>query len=327
MTTTPSAASPPTSQEVVAAAKRLVGRVRATPIWAIDPAELGPKAGSPGAVTIKLEQLQHSGTFKARGAANFMLTQAIGSAGVVAASGGNHGAAVAWAARAQGVDATIFVPTIAAEAKLARLISYGASVHQVGDVFADALKASEKFQSESGATAVHAYNDPVVMAGAGTTGLEFESQLSALNQKMDTILVACGGGGLSGGIAAAIGANTRVVVCETEGTATYAAARIAGRPVEVKVSGLGADALGATKLGSNTWATLKAHDAPSCVITDGELSRAQHLLWDRFRLLVEPAAATPLAALLSGHYQPTTNEHVGIVLCGGNVSAPWSPSH
>ena len=324
MTTATPVATPPTSDDVAAAAQRLLGRVRQTPIWAIDPAELDLASDAPGLITFKLEQLQHSGTFKARGAANFLLTQPVGPVGVVAASGGNHGAAVAWAALSQGVEATIFVPTIASEAKVERLRSYGATVHQVGDVFAEAFEASEEFRAESGATAIHAYNDPVVMAGAGTTGLEFQSQLATLDQQLDTILVACGGGGLSGGISAAIGADTNVVVCETEGTATYAAARRVGKPVDVRISGLGADALGATQLGSNPWATLEQQGAQSCLVSDDELSQAQHLLWDRFRLLVEPAAATPLAVLLSGRYRPEAHEHVGILLCGGNLSVPLS---
>lgn len=267
---------------------------------------------------MKLEHLQHSGTFKARGAINFVLTQNLSDAGVVAASGGNHGAAVAWAAKTAGIRANIFVPTIAAEAKVERLRNYGATVHQTGSVFAEAYAASEAFRSESGATSIHAYNDPVVMAGAGTVGLEFQSQLG--EDKLDSVLVACGGGGLSGGIAAVIGHQTTIVVCETEGTATFASARAAGTPVPIDVSGLGADALGASILGTNTWAALNQANAMSRLVTDEQLQDAQNWLWDNLRLLVEPAAAAPVAVLLAGKSGVANDDHIGIVLCGANVS-------
>lgn len=313
---------PITRSDVEAASARLVGRVRRTPIWRVDPQEFDLGQHSPASITFKLEQLQHSGTFKARGATNFMLTQEIGEAGVVAASGGNHGAAVAWAAGRHGHQATIFVPTIAAEAKVDRLRSYGATVHQTGAVFAEAFAASEEFRLESGATSIHAYNDPVVMAGAGTTGLEFQGQVAEAGQPvLDTVLVACGGGGLSGGIAAAIGSDIQIVVCETEGTATFAQALKAGRPVDIAVTGLGADALGASCLGPNTWAALASSGAISRLVSDEHLTSTQSLLWDQFRVRVEPAAAAPLAVLLSGMYQARSDEHIGIILCGGNVAA------
>lgn len=311
---------PVTQSDVEAAGERLAGNVRRTPIWSVDPGELNLEH-PPRMLTLKLEQLQHSGTFKARGATNFLLTQQISPAGVVAASGGNHGAAVAWAAQQHGHVANIFVPTIAAQAKVERLRSYGARVHQVGSVFAEAYAASETFRAESGATPIHAYNDPTVMAGAGTTGLEFRHQLAELRKKpLDSILVACGGGGLAGGIAAGIGDNTRIGVCETEGTPTFSSAKQAGKPVEVEISGLGADALGASVLGSNTWAMLRSVDAHSYLIDDEQLLTAQNVLWSRFRLRVEPSAATPLAVLLSGAYQADPEEHLGIVVCGANVA-------
>lgn len=311
---------PVTQTDVETAAARLVGKIRQTPVWSVDPSEFNLEY-PPRLLTLKLEQLQHSGTFKARGATNFLLSQPISSAGVVAASGGNHGAAVAWAAQQHGHVANIFVPTIAAPAKIERLHSYGARVHQVGSVFAEAYAASEMFRAESGATPIHAYNDPTVMAGAGTTGLEFRRQVAELQMKpLDSVLIACGGGGLSGGIAAAIGDSTRIGVCETEGTPTFASARQSGQPVEVEISGLGADALGASMLGSNTWAMLHSVDARSYLVDDQQLSAAQDLLWSRFRLRVEPSAATPLAVLLSGAYQADPEEHLGIVVCGANVA-------
>jgi threonine dehydratase len=301
-----------TRQDVVAAAGRLDGHVRVTPVFEIDGADLG----GAGPIVLKLEYLQHSGTFKARGVTNFLVTSDVAAAGVVAASGGNHGAAVAWAARRMGHVATIFVPVIAAPAKLARLESYGAVVHRTGAVYSDALAASREFQSATGATAIHAYDDPAVVAGAGTTGLEFERQAGGL----DTVLVACGGGGLSGGIAAAIGAKTAVVVVETHSTATFAAALTAGGPVDVTVGGLAADALGATRLGSHAWAALSAAGAASVLVSDDELLAARDLLWDRFRILVEPAAAAPVAALTGGGYVAAAEERVGIVICGANTS-------
>lgn len=270
-----------------------------------------------GTISLKLELVQHSGSFKARGATNFMLTNPISDAGVVAASGGNHGAAVAWAARQLGYRATIFVPTISARVKVERLRSYGATVHQVGDVYADALEASLSFQAESGATPIHAYEDPVVMTGAGTTGREFAEQVGA----MDTMLVACGGGGLAGGIASWFGkSRTRVVACETEGTAAFSVALEAGGPVEVEVSGLAADALGASKIGSLAWECLTATSAGSIVVNDDDVTEAGRLLWDRFRIISEPSAVVPLAALTSGLYRPGPFEHVGIVVCGANTS-------
>lgn len=303
----------PRPGDIELAAKRTERFVRRTPSMTIDGAELGVE----GTVSLKLELVQHSGSFKARGAANFLLSNRIGDAGVVAASGGNHGAAVAWAAQTLGHPATIFIPTITAKAKVERLRSYGAEIHQVGAVYAEALEASRAFQAESGATPVHAYEDPVVVAGAGTTGREFAGQVGAI----DTVLVACGGGGLAGGIAAWFGlSRTRVVACETEGTACFAAALDAGQPVDVPVSGLAADALGATRIGQLGWHCLLAADAGNVVVTDEEVTEAGRFLWEEFRLMTEPSAVVPVAALLSGRYRPEPNEHVGVVICGANTT-------
>ncbi len=235
---------------------------------------------------------------------------------MVAASGGNHGVAVAWAAQRAGFTANIFVPTISAPAKVARLRTYGAIVHQVGDVYGESLDASRAFQSESGATSIHAYDDPVVMAGAGTCGLEFDEQAPGL----DTIFIACGGGGLAGGVASWFGTRTQIVVCETEGTAAYAKAREAGLPVDVDVSGLAADALGATRIGDAPWEALSSVDAASILVTDEELAAAKNRLWDQLRIVVEPSAATPLAALLSGRWPVPAGGRVGLILCGANTA-------
>jgi threonine dehydratase len=300
-----------TADDIEEAAKRIEQLVRRTPAITVD----GSQLETAGTVSLKLEQLQHSGTFKTRGASNFMLSNEISPAGVVAASGGNHGAAVAWAASQLGHKATIFVPTISAPAKVDRLLSYGADVRQVGAVYAGALQASVEHQASSGATPIHAYEDPAVMAGAGTTGRELEDQVAP----MDAVLVACGGGGLAGGIATWLGARTRVIACETEHTDGYAQALAAGQPVDVHVSGIAADALGATRIGDLAWEQLSAVGAASVLVTDDEVAQARMVLWDRFRILVEPSAAVPIAALLTGRYQPSPTDHTGVIVCGANT--------
>lgn len=300
------------------AQQRLVELVRRTPVIEVTDASLLGSSGGEGSgrFVMKLEQLQYSGTFKARGASNYVASMPISDAGVVAASGGNHGAAVAWAARRAGHAATIFVPTISSPAKVERLRSYGADVRQVGAVYAESLEASLLFQAETGATSIHAYDHPVVMAGAATTGAEFVEQAGGL----DTILVACGGGGLAGGIACAVDPDVTVVVCETVTTNAFAAAVAAGSPQDVEVGGLAADALGATRIGELPWAALAGHRAHSVLVTDEDLVEAQEHLWNEFRLIVEPSAATTVAALRSGQYVPASGERVGVLLCGANTS-------
>lgn len=300
------------------AQERLVDLVRRTPVIEVaDSSLLGSHAGDgSGRFVLKLEQLQYSGTFKARGASNYVASMPISDAGVVAASGGNHGAAVAWAARRAGHAATIFVPTISSPAKVERLRSYGADVRQVGAVYAESLEASLTFQAQSGATSIHAYDHPVVMAGAGTTGAEFVEQAGGL----DTILVACGGGGLAGGIACAVGSDVTVVVCETITTNAFAAAVAAGSPEDIVVSGLAADALGATRIGELPWAALSGQRAQSVLVTDEDLVEAQEHLWNEFRLIVEPSAAATVAALRSGRYVAASDERVGVLLCGANTT-------
>jgi threonine dehydratase len=297
----------------VAAASALAGVVRRTPTIAVERTDLGLAPGAP--IEFKLEYLQHSGTFKARGASHFMVRNPIGDAGVVAASGGNHGAAVAWAARERGHAANIFVPTISSPAKVDRLRSYGATVHQVGAVYSESLDASIEFQASTGATGIHAYDHPDVMAGAGTTTLEFVEQVDGL----DTVLLACGGGGLSGGAAHAVGSSTRLVVCEGVTTNAYAAAVEAGEPVDVTVSGVTADALGATRIGGLAWDALSGVDALSALVTDDAVLAARQALWSVLRIVVEPAVATTVAALMAGAYEPHADERVGVVLCGANT--------
>ena len=233
---------------------------------------------------------------------------------MIAASGGNHGAAVAYAARALGHKAEIFVPTIASPTKVARLKSYGATVHQIGEVYVKAREASEKRAVETGALKVHAYEDPEVFAGAGTVALEFAEQA-----KFDTLLVAVGGGGLIAGCAVAIGAATRIVAVETEGTPTLFEARKAGKPVEVAISGIAADALGASLIGSPNFEIAQKLVREAILVTDETVRAAQRALWDELRIIAEPSGATSLAALMSGVYKPAAGERLGILICGANT--------
>lgn len=288
--------------------------IRCTPAIEVTGRSLGAPVSD--TIWLKLEYLQHTGSFKARGATNFILSNDIADVGVTAASGGNHGAAVAWAAREHDHAATIFVPEISAPAKVERLRSYGATVHQVGAVYADSQRECEAFQAESGATAIHPYDHPDVLAGAGTTGSEFLEQTGGI----DTILVATGGGGLAGGIANAVGKDVQLVICETETTAAYAEAVKAGEPVDVEVSGLAADALGAPRIGELPWRTLSAVGARSILVTDAELAAAQRHIWDEYRIVLEPSASAAAAALHSGRYAPEPGERVGVLLCGANTT-------
>ena len=305
--------------DIEAAAARLAGPIRETPLLLLD----GDEFGLDGPLSLKLELLQHSGTFKARGAMNFMLTNPIAAAGVTAASGGNHGAAVAWAAQQLGHRATIFVPTISAAAKVDRLRGYGAEVIQVGEVYAEALDACDEHRDRTGATAIHAYEAPDVFAGAGSTGLELERQVERAGRPpLDSILVACGGGGLVGGIATWFEGRSSIVACETAGTRAYAAAVEAGQPVTVPIGGVAADALGASKIGSLAFAALTKAEARSVVVDDDHVVQARTLLWQRYRLVVEASAAVPIAAIIAGAWKPegSGTGHTGVVVCGANTA-------
>lgn len=294
-------------------AAALIGRhVRTTPTLEVAGREIGIDA----TLVFKLEYLQHSGSFKARGATHFVASQPIADDGIVAASGGNHGAAVAWAARRFGHDAHIFVPTTATPAKVDRLRSYGATVHEIGDVYGEAFAASRRYLDTHRATAIHAYDDPVVVAGAGTCARELDREAPGL----DAVVLACGGGGLAAGTAAWYGDRTNIVAVETTGTASYASAVAAGQPVDVVVSGIAADALGAPRIGTTPFHLLRSVDATSVVVADDDLAGARGHLWNWLRILVEPAAAAPLAALMSGAWSPPRDARIGIVLCGANTT-------
>ena len=307
-----------TPDQIEAAAAAIGPFVRHTPILEVPGSEIGVDA----TLVLKLEYLQHSGSFKARGATHFMTTQPIADSGVVAASGGNHGAAVAWAAHRFGYAAHIFVPTTANPAKVVRLLDYGADVRQVGVVYGDALAAAQEFLSTHHATSIHAYDDPVVMAGAGTCGRELDLDAP----RLDAVLLACGGGGLSGSTAAWYGDRTEIVVVETAGTATYAAAVRHGEPVDVDVSGIAADALGATRLGAHPWASLSNVGATSVLVSDADVLAAREHLWRWLRIVVEPAAAAPIAALMTGAWRPRTpSDRIGVVVCGANTNLDLAP--
>lgn len=303
--------------DVEAAWGRIKTYVRRTPVIELPAGTFG----APCPLAVKLEQLQVSGTFKGRGAHHKILVSDVPKAGVITASGGNHGAAVAYAARALGHKAEIFVPTIASPAKVARLRSYGATVNQVGQVYAEARAASEKRAAETGALMVHAYEDPGVFAGAGTVALEFAEQA-----KFDTLLVAVGGGGLIAGCCAALGGGkTKIVAIETEGTPTLFEARRAGKPVQVAISGVAADALGASLIGTPNFELAQKYVAEAFLVTDDAVRAAQKALWEDLRVIAEPSGATSLAALMSGVYKPAKDERVGILICGANTELSAIP--
>ncbi|HTR84747.1 MAG TPA: threonine/serine dehydratase [Reyranella sp.] len=296
--------------DVEAAWARIRPHVRRTPVIELQAGALGLAAP----LALKLESLQVSGTFKGRGAFHKLLASDVPPAGVIAASGGNHGVAVAYAARALGHRAEIFVPTISAPAKVARLRSYGAVVNQVGSVYDEARMASEKRAAETGALKVHAYEDPKVFAGAGSVALEFAEQA-----KFDTLLVAVGGGGLIAGCATAVGGTVRIVAVETHGTPTLYEARRAGHPVDVKISGIAADALGASRIGAPNFEIAQKLVREAVLVDDEAVRAAQRALWEELHVVAEPSGATGLAALLSGAYKPAPGERVATLICGANT--------
>jgi threonine dehydratase len=260
--------------------------------------------------------MQHSGTFKARGAFANLLMREGAERGVVAASGGNHGAAVAYAAMQLGVKAHIYVPSISSPAKIARIRQYGAEIVVGGDTYADAYAASRTFAAERGLPEVHAYDGFHTLSGQGTVGLEWFEQAPEL----DTLLVAVAGGGLIGGIAAALAGKVRIVGVEPENAPTLTWAIAAGAPVDVPVSGIAADSLGAKRIGSLCYALSEFLEKP-VLLTDDEIVAAQRTIWDVLRLVAEPGGAAAMGALLSGKYRPAKDERVGVMLCGANTTA------
>ena len=299
----------------IEAAHRVIAPyVRVTPVVEVTGADFGL---SPFSLALKLELLQHSGSFKARGAFANLLMRRIPSAGVVAASGGNHGAAVAYAAMRLGVPAKIIVPTVSSPAKIERIRAYGADLVVEGDRYADALAASEAWTRRSGALPVHAFDQVETLLGQGTIGMELATQAPAL----DTLLVAVGGGGLIGGIAAWYAGTVKVIGVEPEAAPTLTDALRAGRPVDAETGSIAADSLAPRRVGGLMFPIARTHVDRIVLVSDGALRRAQEALWASVRVVAEPGGAAALAALLDGGYTPAVGERVGVLVSGGNTTA------
>lgn len=299
-------------QDIEAAWQRMRERIRQTPVM-----ESGAGGfGLPHSISLKLELFQHSGSFKVRGAFNTLLSQEIPAAGVAAASGGNHGAAVAYAARVLGVPADIFVPETSSPAKIARIRSYGARLHVGGARYADAAEACTRHRAETGARDIHAYDAAPTIAGQGTTAAEWEEQAPDL----DTVLIAVGGGGLISGMATWLHGRVKVVGVEPSGSAALHAALAAGGPVDVPVDSIAADSLGARRCGDLVYRICAERLDHSVLVEDDAILKAQARLWTEAQIAAEPGAATALAALLCGAYRPAPGERVGVLVCGGNVA-------
>jgi threonine dehydratase len=280
----------------------------------VDGADLGLSAAS---VVLKLESLQHAGSFKTRGAFAHLLTRDVPAAGVVAASGGNHGAAVAFAAMKRNVRAKIFVPSVASPAKIRKITAYGAELAVVGERYADALDASEAWVAQSGAMHILAFDQIETQLGQGTVGLELEEQASRLT----TLLVAVGGGGLIAGIAAWYEGRINVVGVEPARAPTLTRALEAGRPVDAEAGGIAADSLAPRRVGELVFPIAQRHIKRTVLVSDDAIRDAQRGLWDKLRIVAEPGGAAALAALTSGQYVPEPDERVGVLICGGNTAA------
>ena len=279
--------------------------VRRTPVVTLD-----------DRITVKLELLQHAGSFKARGAFTNLLMRKIPENGVIAASGGNHGAAVAYAAKTLGVPARIFVPRISSPAKIDRIRSYGAELVIGGDFYGDALAASEKWAEESGALPIHAFDQEETLMGTGTLGLELEEQA-----RLDTVLIAVGGGGLLAGAAAWYANRARVIGVEPEDAPTLTRALDAGKPVDAPTGSVAADSLSPKRVGELVFPLVQSFVERVLLVSDDAITDAQQLLWERLRVVAEPGGAAAFAALVSGAYKPQSDERVGVVVSGGNTIA------
>jgi len=305
--------------QAIAATEQLIRPfIRHTPMLDADLADFSL---APHRVAFKLEFLQHSGSFKARGAFTNLLTRTVPAAGVVAASGGNHGAAVAYAAQRLGVRATIFVPKVTSPAKIERIRGYGAELIVGGERYADALAASETFVRTSDALPIHAYDQPETLLGQGTVGLEIEAERPQGDTGIDTLLVAVGGGGLIGGVAAWFAGRIKIVAVEPQAAPTLHRALEAGHPVDAEAGGIAADSLAPKQVGRLMFPIAQAFVAQSILVSDAEIQTAQRKLWDVLRIVAEPGGAAAFAALLSGRYRPAPNERIAVVLCGANTTA------
>ncbi|KFA94018.1 threonine/serine dehydratase [Archangium violaceum] len=303
---------PVSRDDIRAAHERIRPHIRRTPVFSLPHGALGHD----GPVSLKLEFLQHAGSFKPRGAFNTLLTQPVPRVGVAAASGGNHGAAVAYAAKQLGIPARIFVPEISSPAKVEAIRRFGADVVIGGQRYADALAACDTYVAETGALSIHAYDSLPTLQGQGTVALEWEEDARGL----DTVLVAVGGGGLIAGIASAwAGQGIKVVGVEPEGSRALHASLEAGRPVDVTVESIAADSLGARNTGELVFSIARAAVDHVALVKDAAIREAQRTLWRDWRIASEPGGATALAALLSQSYRPQKGERVGVLLCGANV--------
>jgi threonine dehydratase len=302
----------------IEAVERLIRtRIRRTPVIRLDRAEFGL---GPGQLVLKLEQLQHSGSFKARGAFANLLLRPVPEAGVVAASGGNHGAAVAYVAQALGVPSKIFVPTTSSPAKIARIRSYATEPVITGKTYGDALAAAQEWISGSGALAVHAFDQPETMLGAGTLAIELQQQAPDITD----LLVAVGGGGLIAGIAAALAGSVTVIGAEPEAAPTLTRALAAGGPVTSPTGSIAVDSLAPQMIGAHTYPVIAATVDQTVLVGDDEIEAAQRLLWDRLRIVAEPGGSAAFAALLSGRYRtsgPAEDAVVAVVISGANTTA------
>ncbi len=304
-----------TPSDIRLAHQRIAPHLRRTPILDI----ASPIAGAPP-VSLKLESLQHSGSFKARGAFNNLLTRPAPAAGCATASGGNHGAAVAYAARELGVRARVFVPEIATPAKVAKIRAYGAEA-VVGEAnYAAAQKRCDAYVRESGALAIHPYDAPETIAGAGTVALEWEEDLERFSlPALDAVLVAVGGGGLIAGVAGWFASRIRVIGVEPEGSCALHAALAAGTPVDVDVDSIAADSLGAKRVGDLNFKIAREFVSEVVLVSDVAIAEAQRRLWAEASIVAEPGGAAAFAALASGAFRPREGERVGILVCGANV--------
>ncbi len=308
------------SEEIAATEPVIRPHIRRTPTIEVEGGDFGLANIT---LIFKLELLQQSGSFKARGAFANLLLRRVPEAGVVAASGGNHGAAVAHAARKLKIKARIYVPRISTEAKVERIRACGAELVLVGERYADALAASQEWAASSGAMNVHAFDQDETLMGAGTLGLELERQAGAL----DEVLVAVGGGGLIGGVAAWFTDRLKVVGVEPELAPTMTRALEAGRPVDAPAGGIAADSLAPRRVGERAFAIAQRHVKQVALVTDEAIAQAQLALWSTLRIAAEPGGAAPLAALLSGRVQPREGSRVAVVISGGNTSAvSFAPS-
>jgi len=296
--------------DIQAATERTTGHIQVTPTLQV----LGFGLNYP--IELKLEHMQHTGSFKARGAFNTLLSQNVPPAGLVAASGGNHGAAVGYAAHKLGHRARIYVPEMAGPAKISLIEASGADLQVVPGAYANALELAQDYEAETGAMQVHAYDAPATVAGQGTCFAEWQAQ----GLQADTLLIAVGGGGLISGAMAWFDGDKKVVAVEPETSCALNAALQAQKPVDVEVSGVAANALGAKRIGNICFDLAQSQNITSVAVADAAITAAQVALWRQHRILVEPAGATALAALMSGAYSPAADERIAVLICGGNIA-------